>query len=150
MPAPTGSPTSVNTIGDGLRRVLRGLRGRLLAREDQIDARLDERLGGDGHRVQLALREPDVERHVTAVLEAELLEAGLEPLDGRMARGVRGVEDADAERAPSLLRLRGSRERRREQSPTATQNRRGVSRSRPLGVRRDITLASIAPDGLQG
>src|SRR5262249_7203999 len=50
--------------------------------------------------------EPDVERHVAAVLEAELLEPGLQAFNGRMARGVRGVDDADAERTLRLLRLR--------------------------------------------
>ena len=113
-----------------LRRVLRGLRGRLLAGEDQVDAGLDEGLGGRGHRVQLSFGEADVERHVAAVLEAELLEPGLEPFDGRMARRPRRVEDADAERASSLLRLGSVGGQRREESPRRAR-RAAASRRRP-------------------
>src|SRR5207253_10046712 len=71
----------------------------ILAGEDQVDAGLDEGLGGGGHRVQLSFREADVKRHIAPVLQAEVFEPGLEPFDGRMARRPRRVEDADPERA---------------------------------------------------
>ena len=106
-----------------LRRVLRGLRGCLLAREDQVDARLDEGRGGRGHRVQLPFGEADVERHVAPVFDAELLEPGLEPFDGRMARRPRRVQDADPERARSLLRL-GAWAGSQRRIATATEKRR--------------------------
>src|SRR5207253_10296438 len=67
----------------------------------------DEGLVGGGHRVELSFGEADVERHVAAVFETELLEPGLEPFDRRMARRPRRVEDTDAERASRLLRLQG-------------------------------------------
>src|SRR5712692_2975686 len=108
--------------GHALRRVPRGVGSRLLAREDQVDAGLDEGRGGGSHRVQLSLGEADVERHVAAVYEAELLEPGLEPFDGRMARRPRGVEDADAERARGLLGLAhvgGQPEKNRHGDPEA-------------------------------
>jgi hypothetical protein len=82
----------------------------LLAREDQVDTGSGQRHSGRGHGRQLAFGEADVERHVAAVLEAELLEPGLEALHGRMGRGPRCVEDADPERAWSLLCLRGGGE----------------------------------------
>src|SRR5256885_117254 len=62
--------------------------------------------GGPGRlRVQPAFGEADVERHVAPILEAQLLEPGLEPFDGRVARRPRRVDDADPRRAASLLRL---------------------------------------------
>ena len=71
------------------------------------------------------LGEADVERHVAAVYEAELLEPGLEPFDGRMARRPRRVEDADPERARRLLRLAhvgGRPEKNRHGDPEAARS----------------------------
>ena len=136
MPAPTGIAHQREHDRHGLRRVPRGLRGRLLAREDQVDAGLDEGRGGRGHRVELAFGEADVERHVAAVLEAELLEPGLEPLDGRMARRPRRVEDADPERATSLLRLPGGGQPEKHRHGERQSSCRDGP---PPGVRRKLT-----------
>jgi len=48
MPAPTGSPTRVNTIGTLFVASFAACVAGLLAREDQVDPDLDEGLGGGG------------------------------------------------------------------------------------------------------
>src|SRR5690606_33719417 len=60
----------------------------------------------------IAGAEADVEGHVATFLEAELAQAGLEALDGRMGGGKRLREDADHARAVASLRRR----RRRSQT----------------------------------
>src|SRR5262249_44903298 len=100
--------------GHALRRVLRGLSGRLLTGEDQVDT--------------------DVERHVAPVFEAQLLQPSLEHFDSRMTRRPRGVEDADPERTPSLLRLARERE-------GADKQRRGEPED-PLG---SADVAQLTP-----
>ena len=71
---------------------------------------VDEGTGGGGHRLELPLREADVERHVAAVLEAQLPESCLEPLDGRVTGRPRRVEDADPGWAAGRLGLGGDGE----------------------------------------
>src|SRR5262249_53765189 len=116
--------------------VPRGLRRRFLAREDQIDAALDQRLGRGRHRVELAFGEADVERHVARILNPQLPEPDLEAFDGGMGRGPGGIEHADAERPPRG-RLLGFGVSRR----TPQENRRRDPE--PHGARTPTTLKYI-------
>ena len=105
MPAPTGSPTRVNTIGT----LFVASFAAWVAASWLVKIRSTPALTRAAAAAGIASSLPSVKRmsNVTSrpSSSAELLEPGLEPFDGRMARRPRRVEDADPERATSLLRL---------------------------------------------
>src|SRR5213595_1967447 len=102
MPAPTGSPTRVNTMGTlSVASLAAWVAASWLVKIRSTPALT--RASAAAGIAQLSLGEADVERHVAAVHEAEFFEPGLEPFDGRMACRPRRVEDADAERARGFL-----------------------------------------------
>src|SRR6185503_1561933 len=105
---------------DRRRRGPRRQGRRLLARDDQVDAALDETVGGGRHRLGLALGEADVEGDVAVFDETQLLESGLEPFDRGMVCRPGLVEDADAERPAGLLRRSRQWEHREEEEYETT------------------------------
>ena len=122
MPAATGLPTSVKTIGICCGGVLGGERGRFVVREDQVDVRLDQRPRLRRQRVALALGEMHLEGHVATFGKAPGAQARLQALDGRMIGGPGLVEDPDAIRARRLgLRRRSRQHRSRRQHDRATE-----------------------------
>ena len=95
-----------------LRRRPRGERRRLAAREDRVDARLDQRVGGCGNACGIGVGEPDVEDDVAAFFETQVAQPALEAVDRRMIGRPRIVQHADQKRRPRALGARGERKRR--------------------------------------
>jgi hypothetical protein len=100
QPGGNGITNAHEDNGDGGGDALGGKRELLVERTDDLDAALDQlrRLGHSG--LGLAARETDLVHNVPALLTAEGLETGLEPLHRRNVGEVRPVEHADTERAP--------------------------------------------------
>ena len=78
-PAATGSPTSVNTMGMVCVAALAVERGRLAAREDHVDAGLDQAAAAVEHLLGTSIRELDVEDDVATFLEPRLRRPALSP-----------------------------------------------------------------------
>ena len=95
MPAATGSPTSVKTIGIVDVAAIADRVGNSLLVKIRSTPTPGEGGGAVPDRVGVALGEPDLERDVASLHKAELAQACLEPFDRRVVGGEGLVEHAD-------------------------------------------------------
>ena len=101
----------MKTIGTVCVAALAAAVAALAAREDHVDARVDQGAGGRGDPGAIRVGEPDVEDDVATFFEAELAEPALEAVDRRMIGRPRIVQHTH-QQGPRALGARGERERR--------------------------------------